>query len=501
MKKYIYIITTVFFSLSFLSCGNDFLNVTPIDNLAGNNFWKTDKDVESFTLSIYNRFRAATMTDTPFFVATGELRGAPVYLNSAHTSNLYVNFLRGNQLGDLLTNTRYVNDTYFTKLTQWNKFYEIIQLANILYTKVDNVPSGVLTAEKIKTYKAEAVFMRNICYFFLVRQYGDVPYYLDAYQPGPLPRMNMVEVLKNGIVDLEAVKNDLPWTYEDSSLIGVRPMHGSVIVLLMHMNMWAAGFDKNNKNLYYEKVADLGREIMEDNNGAYKLIPLENSKEIFSGRSKEGLFEIVQNVNTNESFNINSVYSNFVVKTPLVSYSMPFIYYDVSFMRKIYPPTETDKRATAWFDVNMYNNTGTQQFFKFVNPFQSPNGQLTSNVGNQIVFRYTDAVLLRAEALANLDRDAEAKDVVNLIRVRAGAQPFNTAGKPLKDDIYWERVRELMGEGHYFYDLVRTGKVVDGNYSFVPISVSAFNEGAWTWPIHPSALDNNPFMTLNQYWN
>ena len=501
MKIYIYIIATVFYSLSFSSCGKDFLDVTPIDNLAGNNFWKTKQDVESFTLSIYNRFRAETMINTPFFVATGELRGAPVYLNSEHTSDEYVNFLRENRIGELLTNFRYSGDSGFKRITQWNKFYEIIELANILYTKIDDVPAGVLSNEQIKSYKAEAVFMRNLSYFFLVRIYGDVPYYLNAFNGTPLPRLDMIQVLKNGIADLEVVKNDLPWTYEDSSLVGVRPMRGSVIVLLMHMNMWAAGFDKNNNKVYYGKVADLGREIMDDNNGAYRLISLENYKDIFSGGSKEGLFEIVQNVNTGEAFDLNSIFSNLVVKTPLVSSNTPLLYYDINFIRKIYPPTETDNRASLWYDENIYSNTGTQQLFKFVNPFQNPNGQLTSNVGNQVVFRYTDAVLLRAEALANLDRDAEAVDVVNLIRNRAGAEPFDTFGKALKDDIYWERVRELIGEGCYFYDLVRTGRVVDGNYSFAPISVSAFNAGAWTWPIDPSALDNNPYMTLNKYWN
>lgn len=502
MKKYIYIISVIFFFLNISSCGKDFLDVAPIDNLAGNNFWKTQEDVESFTLSIYNRFRNVTMVNTPFFMATAELRGAPVNTNPEHDFNEYVGFLRNNQLGQLLSNFRYSGDSGFRRITQWGKFYEVIQLSNILYEKVDDVSAGELSEVQLKSYKAEAIFMRNLTYFYLVRLYGDVPYYTKAFNEAPLPRLNMLEVLKNGIAELEAIKNDLPWSYEDSSLVAVRAMRGSVIALLMHMNLWAAGFDEDNDTtIYYQKVADLGQEIMEENGGAYQLISLQNSKEIFSGGSKEGLFEIVQNVNSNENFDLNSIYSNFVVKTPLVAYNTPFLFYDVNFMRRIYPPTETDLRKELWYDENLYSSNGTQQFFKFVNPFQNTNGQLTSNIGNQIVFRYTDAVLLRAEALAKLNRDSEAQTIVNLIRNRAGAENFVTSGTALKNDIYWERVRELMGEGHYFYDLVRTRRVVDGNFSFAPISLSAFKEGAWTWPIDPTALENNPYITLNQYWN
>ena len=121
---------------------------------------------------------------------------------------------------------------------------------------------------------------------------------------------------------------------------------------------------------------------------------------------------------------------------------------------------------------------------------------------NQIVFRYADAILLRAEALAELGRDAQAREIVNVVRERAQADLAVTeVGDELKDFIWWERTRELMGEGHFFYDLVRTRKVVNSKYTMAPINVDAFNRGAWTWPIHPDALNNNPYMTLNTYWN
>ena len=64
--------------------------------------------------------------------------------------------------------------------------------------------------------------MRGLAYFFLVRNFGDVPYYTDAYHQEPLPRTNMVTVLKNIAADLNQILVDdpdvtcLPWTQYSS---------------------------------------------------------------------------------------------------------------------------------------------------------------------------------------------------------------------------------------------------------------------------------------------
>jgi hypothetical protein len=58
-----------------------------------------------------------------------------------------------------------------------------------------------------------------------------------------------------------------------------------------------------------------------------------------------------------------------------------------------------------------------------------------------------------------------------------------------------------MGEGHYWYDVVRTKRIIDNSYKFgYHCTVEQYKAGAWTWPINSSALVNNPGMTLNNYW-
>ena len=109
------------------------------------------------------------------------------------------------------------------------------------------------------------------------------------------------------------------------------------------------------------------------------------------------------------------------------------------------------------------------------------NNSITSNSGNQIVFRYAGALLLYAEALAALGtNDTKANELLNRIRHRAGASESFSSGKELQDAIFWERQRELIGEGHYYYDLVRTGKISNIAYCAHPIRRTDFNVGAWT---------------------
>lgn len=480
-----------------MSC-KKFLNIVPVDNLSGNNFWQTKTDVEGFTNGLYARFRAKVGQGSGFS-QVADLRSAPLISVSAGN---YVGLMSTNNLRSLSIDGQWTSNYNFITNTRWKEFFDVIAAANILYTKIDEVPAAAISDTERKRYKAEAVFMRNLSYFMMVRLYGDVPYYTTGFSEEKLPRTPMVTVLNNCIADMEAAKGDLPWTYTDPALTGVRAMRGSAIALLMHMNMWAAGFDaaEANKIKYYDAVINLGKEI--ETTADYQLLPYENEqyKAIFKGRTKESLFEVFQNANNGEKLssfsNLGYLLSHYPLKGTVTNVNS-LAYYDREWLNKIYSDGIPDGRKEAWFENRTVNN-GTFQFKKFANVYAE--GLNILNDDNIIIFRLSDAYLFAAEANANRDSDAEAKRYLNKVRARANATTITSTGETLKDDIYYERVRELMGEGHYFYDLVRSKKITDSKYCKNPIAVTDFNAGAWTWPIDPIALVNNPNMTLNNYW-
>ncbi|TKC05145.1 RagB/SusD family nutrient uptake outer membrane protein [Pedobacter frigoris] len=516
MKRILYILPLLVLVIANPGC-KKFLNVEPVTSLSGNNYWKTSKDAEDFTKDVYRMFRVSTMSS--IVLAMGDFRNGPAKAGATFPKRHDFDYMSVNNLKKTLaadaSRTRpgynaelewYQARARYDLIPDWTPWYKTIQASNILYKEVDRIEDPAFSEANKKQYKAEAVFMRCLSYFFLVRLYGDVPYYTNAYNQDPLPRTNMITVFRNCIADLEKVKNDLPWTYKDPANRAVRAMRGSAIALMMHMNMWCAGFDLTRSAEYYRAVDTLGIEIEtigEAEQGAYTLLPIEQTYLVMFGRSKEGLFEIQLSNNYGEvSSERRYKFSNSVAHLPFLTSTdrtLSELAFRSAYMKKIFPETVADKRKTEWFDIaDIYDETGKAIIYKFFNRSAPTQG----DDDNPIIFRYADVILLHAEALAELGDDITAKTLLNRIRARAGAEEFpaNPGEGKLKDAIYYERCKELLGEGQYYYDLVRTRKILSADYCYSPMSYSAFIANAWTWPIATKALNNNPYMTLNNYW-
>lgn len=530
-RKITHITLVMILLISSIGC-KKFLNVEPVDSLSGNNFWKDEGDAETFTLEMYRLFRLGVGMDRPTLLV-GDFRNSPVVKTQSYPNRMDIPMIARGSIRELVNtqrvesdaaNTFWVTHVLWNKMDDWTPAYKVIQSANILYDKVLQIAEnggGNISKDLVKKYQAEAVFMRGVTYFFLLRLFGDVPYYTNAYNQDPLPRMSHIEVANRTIADLQRVKDDLPWTYEDPANRGVRATRGAALALMMHLSMWNAGFDKENAKAYYQMVDAFGDELMQEgvqSEGAYALLPIDQTAEIFNGRSKEGLFEIPTNPNyidpstSSGTEQIQSFRRHFVGH---VLHEPYFVLnqdrenseaaYNPSYMRKIYPEGEADGRKDAWFrnDPSMYKGDGSFLFFKFFN-FAFGEENTPQSVGySQTIFRLADAILLQAEAVAELNDEPKAIELLNMVRSRAKAGLYpgvNSYKDNIKDAIYWERCKELMGEGHYYYDLVRTQKITDPEYSWNVMSYSAFLQEAWTWPINPKALNNNPFMRLNEYW-
>jgi hypothetical protein len=520
--------------LLFLVLNSCKLAVEDEDKLPGDKFWFEGnvENVEAFTLSIYNYFREATMTKSAFFLTTGDLRCAPIIASSTSTTSstyavyncLIINDMK--QLRSVYDHNNAGTSEYFGQVSNWDLMYKVIAEANILEKEVENVPG--LSDNQISKYKAEAVFMRNLTYFFLARVFGDVPYYTDAYTNTSLPRSPMNDVLKSCLAEMQTlIENDpdaiiLPWTYASLAEKCVRANRGAALMLMMHINMWLARFDSESKLTYYENVRRLGDMLINNNDGSYELVDFERIATIFSGGSPEGLFEIAQNIGYGETFAFNAVFANHVNHGCFSDRTTTWFHYSLDFINKLYPqatpslgddvphdltPENPDKRIKAWFDEYLYTDDDIssdmaqrKEIIKFRKIDTYDGTKVTANAGNQIVFRLADAILLYAESLVALGDEDGARRELNKIRQRAGAEPVETGGADLENDIFLERARELMGEGHYFYDLVRTGKIHEAEFCNQTISRMNFKQGAWTWPVCHKALNNNSYISLNIFW-
>lgn len=117
--------------------------------------------------------------------------------------------------------------------------------------------------------------------------------------------------------------------------------------------------------------------------------------------------------------------------------------------------------------------------------------QNLTNPNNYRAIRYADVLLMAAEALNATGNDEQARTYLNQVRRRAFGDEdhdINASGAALGDFIQAERRLELMGEGHRFFDLVRTGAAAGAVEGFqagkherfpVPFEEIQFSNGNW----------------------
>ena len=108
---------------------------------------------------------------------------------------------------------------------------------------------------------------------------------------------------------------------------------------------------------------------------------------------------------------------------------------------------------------------------------------------NYRAIRFADVLLMAAEALNRGGiNDQLALEYVNQIRNRAGLPDIDVSGNQLTNEIFRQRRLELIGEGHRFFDLVRTGQAATAIEGFtagknevfpIPLEEIQFSQGLW----------------------
>ena len=155
----------------------------------------------------------------------------------------------------------------------WGLYYTGIDRVNRI---MDNKDKVELPDEASKaTFKrliAEARLLRGLCYFDLVRMWGDVPMKLTSSKKSEnflIPRTDREKVYDQIIEDMTAAVADLPW-HDEVSYTG-RPSKGAAMGLLARAYLFRAGYSlhqdgkmkrPDNYKEYYKRAKEVCSELI-----------------------------------------------------------------------------------------------------------------------------------------------------------------------------------------------------------------------------------------------
>lgn len=313
----------------------------------------------------------------------------------------------------LLTNNAEVTN-------MWSTLYNGILRMNFIISAVPNIDgNGFPDKDQIV---AEAQFLRALNYFTLVKYWGDVPIITapttKADESLKVPRNTIAEVYKQINADLDAAIAKLP----TNSAAG-------------RVNKFAAYALKSRAALYNKEWDNVITNADLIINAKKYSLPANYSTVFGTKNSSESIFEL-QFSNTDQSGIAFFMFSSTLGGRNEVRPSTGLI--------GAYEAADTRKMLGTSYDVAI-------KYYRIANQDD-----------NITVFRYAETLLNKAEALVEQGKMTDALPILNQIRIRAGlaASPASLAlDQPaMRDEIFKQRRLELALEGHYFFDLVRTGR-------------------------------------------
>lgn len=536
------------------SC-SDFLEIEPLNDIVLDKFWNEENDVENIVAGCYSGMQNRILIER--MIVWGELRSDHLIGGTGVQDNINIQ----NILKENIT----ANNVY----TSWGEFYDIINRCNTVlhYSPLVAERDPNYTETELMATRAEVSAIRDLCYFYLIRTFRDVPYstqpFLDELQQMAMPATKFDAVLDSLITDLENVRTYAVKTYPVSkkNYQCGRITQDAIHAMLAEMYLWKK--DYANSVRYADMVIDSKTQRYQNeidnigsNSSAYKMFedyPLiydsytsgnyyGNAYEsIFgSGASRESILELIfADDNTLlANHGLSFLYGNQKTSPGIVK-PADFITTDVSDASyKVY----RDKYDTRYYE-NLYKMSASQYG---VAKYVCKNGMVTVSSteisamsqypsypekychANWILYRLTDVMLLKAEALVQMvEGDAKSEvndsllraayDIVSVINKRSNCAttytPITYANYSTKSQmenlVFEERARELMFEGKRWYDLVRRS-LRDGNTSYLVQQVTRKGSDnasvvqaklakmdAIFWPYNLEELKVNPYLVQN----
>lgn len=286
-----------------LTACDDYLTLYPEDDMIDDEYWTDADKVQSVVAAGYR------------YMADNNVLRKLIYWGELRSDN--VEYSTGGTDEDNLYNQNLLSSS---GLVKWDGFYKVVNICNNVIQKAPAV-RGVdanFTEAKFHSYMAEAYTLRALCYFYLVRAFGDVPYVTepsDSEQKDYLVSQTpQAEVLDNVIADME--QYGLQWAPDDwptEEYTHGRVTLNAVRALLADMYLWRASDATNTAQAAdYRKVVDYCDAILTDDNSTLVFADYETmySDVFYRGNATESIFELNFVTNGLANTSTSALYGN-----------------------------------------------------------------------------------------------------------------------------------------------------------------------------------------------
>lgn len=463
------------------SCGDDYLEEVDRFSIDSESYFNSETDYYSALIGAYDLLQSTYVN-----VMLGEIASDNTFAGGESATDV-VGF---QQIDDMIhtpvnSNLRDI----------WNWMYAGINRTNFILEFQDKTDF-----EGREVIIGETRFLRAYYYFELVKWFGPVPLKESRFSLGDetsIPRSSIADVYALIEDDLKFAVDNLNYTAPEVGRVtkgAAQALLGKAYLYQDKFALAAGVLDNLITNGPYDLVSDYNTifENANENN-------VESVFEVQYSDAEGAGFECLQCSEGNVAVGFNGIRN----------YSGPFFDSGFSFnipTQEVFDAFEVGdlRRDVAILDINNWAaqtgatfGTGNEHTGYFNRKYIARKGDLNTgdqnltNPNNYRSIRFADVLLMAAEAYnrGNID-DTKAQGYLNRVRARAFGAPndITSTGVALTDAIAKERRVELVGEGHRFFDLVRTGKAaqeIDGftagkNEVFpIPIEEIQFSNGNW----------------------
>lgn len=431
-----------------VSCSNDFLEIYPETSSSEGDFYQSE---EEFTLLVNGCY-------TPMRDYEKDIHWVLAELISDNSS-----FQFNTRTGESVRGV--IDQFIFTPANRayssfWNLSYDGIARCNKLLSEMDR-PEVEWPDSAVKNrISGEALFLRALYYFNLVRQFGDIPLVLEPITPQEAfdtKRLPEPLVYESIIEDLKASINH--FAEAESALETGRANGDAAAALLGKVYL-------TRKN-YTEAEVVLKTLII---SGRYNLVP--DYADVFNA-PEAALSEIIFAIQYSE--NSRELANRFIfIFAPWTSggevtgrpniniISAGWNQPTIDMINAFEPGDQRKEVSIKFWNGPDYDDVVRDIPYngKYNPPVSAPDDRTGDNLP---ILRYSDVLLMYAEVLNELGRTNEAIPFIEQVRNRAGlTNSLAGFGKlQLEILIAKERQVELCFENHRWYDLKRTDKAIE----------------------------------------